>query len=144
MNTEMLRCMPQCSTRNVVLCTSFGAAHPRMKPDRAPPPARLPTHICVTRPQWVNRPVSQVRAPPGGLSRTSGKLWQDYTRTAICFEHKKQYLLIRAPYTRIVVCWHISNIPPMISLSQISCNTSTLYLAAIFVRYCHTTGSWLL
>ena len=26
------------------------------------------------------------------------------------FEHKTQYLLIRAPYTRIVVCGHISNI----------------------------------
>ena len=26
-----------------------------------------------------NRPVSQIRAPPGGLSRTSGKLWQDYS-----------------------------------------------------------------
>ena len=34
------------------------------------------------------------------------------TRTAICFEHKTQYLLIRAPYTHIVVFWHISNIPP--------------------------------
>ena len=33
-------------------------------------------------------------------------------RTAICFEHKTQYLLILAPYTRIVVFWHISNIPP--------------------------------
>ena len=31
------------------------------------------------------------------------------------FEHKKQYVLIHAPYTRIVVFWHISNIPPMIS-----------------------------
>ena len=26
-----------------------------------------------------NRPVSQIRAPPGGLSLTSGKLWQDYS-----------------------------------------------------------------
>ena len=26
-----------------------------------------------------NRPISQIRAPPGGLSRTSGKLWQDYS-----------------------------------------------------------------
>ena len=26
-----------------------------------------------------SRPVSQIRAPPGGLSRTSGKLWQDYS-----------------------------------------------------------------
>ena len=34
------------------------------------------------------------------------------TQTAICFEHKTQYLLIRAPFTRILVFWHISNIPP--------------------------------
>ena len=36
------------------------------------------------------------------------------------------------------------NIPPMISQSQISCNTPTFYIAAIFVKYCYTTGSWLL
>ena len=29
-------------------------------------------------------------------------------------EHKTYYLLIHAPLTRIVVFWHISNIPPMI------------------------------
>ena len=91
----------------------------------------------------VNRPVSQMRAPPGGLSRTSGKLWQS-TWTAICFEHKTQYLLIRAPYTRIVVFWHISKIPTMIGQSQISCNTPTFCIATIFVKYCYTTGSWLL
>ena len=33
-------------------------------------------------------------------------------RTDICFEHKTQYLLIRAPYARTLVFWHISNIPP--------------------------------
>ena len=31
-----------------------------------------------------NRPVSQIRAPPGGLSRTSGKLWQDYVYPVYC------------------------------------------------------------
>ena len=46
----------------------------------------------------------------GGLSRARGKLWQDYSNCYI-FEHKTQYILIRAPYTRIVVFWHISNIP---------------------------------
>ena len=30
------------------------------------------------------------------------------------FKHKTQYLLIHASYTGIVVCWHISNIPPVI------------------------------
>ena len=29
----------------------------------------------------LNRPVSQIRAPLGGLSRTSGKLWQDYSNS---------------------------------------------------------------
>ena len=28
---------------------------------------------------YCNRPVSQIWAPPVGLSRTSGKLWQDYS-----------------------------------------------------------------
>ena len=28
------------------------------------------------------------------------------------FEHKTQYLLIRVPYTCIVLFWHISNMPP--------------------------------
>ena len=82
------------------------------------------------------RPQAACREPVGSYDKT--------TRTAICFEHKTQYLLIRDPYTRFMVFWHISNIPPMISQSQISCNTPTFYIAAIFVKYCYTTGSWLL
>ena len=65
-------------------------------------------------------------------------------RAAICFEHKTLYLLIRAPYTRIAVFWHISIILPMISQSQINRNTPTFCVAAIFVKYCYTTSSWLL
>ena len=76
------------------------------------------------------------REPAGSYDKT--------TRTVISFEHKTQYLLIRAPYTRIVVFWHISNTHPMISQSQSSCNTPTFYITAIFVKYCYTTGSWLL
>ena len=76
------------------------------------------------------------REPAGSYDKT--------TRATICFEHKTQYLLIRALYTRIVVFWHISNIPLIISQSQISCNTPTFCIAAIFVKYCYTTGSWLL
>ena len=38
-----------------------------------------------------------------------------------------------------MVFWHISNIPPMISESQISCNTTTFCIAAIFVKYCYYT-----
>ena len=75
------------------------------------------------------RPQAACREPAGSYDKT--------TRTAICFEHKTQYILIRAPYTRIVVFWHISIIPPMISQSQISCNTPTFYIAAIFVKYCY-------
>ena len=82
------------------------------------------------------RPQAACREPAGSYDKT--------TRTARCFEHKTQYLLIGAPYNRIVVFWHISNIPPMISQSQVSCNTPTFYIAAIFVKYCYTTGSWLL
>ena len=76
--------------------------------------------------------------------REPARIYDKTTRTAICFEHKMQYLLIRAPCTRIVVFWHTSNIPPMISQSQISCYTPTFYIAAIFVKYCYTTDSWLL
>ena len=79
------------------------------------------------------RPQAAYREPAGSCDKT--------TRTAICFEHKTQYLLIHAPYTRIVVFWHISNIPPMISQSQISCDTPTFYIAAVFVKYCYTIGS---
>ena len=66
------------------------------------------------------------REPVGSYDKT--------TRTATCFEHKTQYLLICAPYTCIVVFWHIRNIPPMISQSQISCNTPTFYIAAIYIK----------
>ena len=69
-----------------------------------------------------NRPDSQMWATLGGLREPAGS-YDKTTRTAICFEHKTQYLLIRAPYTRIVVFWHISNIPLMVSQGQISCNT---------------------
>ena len=48
-------------------------------------------------------PQAACREPAGSYDKT--------TRTAICFEHKTQYLLIRAPYTRIVIFSHISDIP---------------------------------
>ena len=50
--------------------------------------------------------------------RESAVSYDKTHRTAICFERKTQYLLIRAQYTRIVVFWHISNIPPMILQSK--------------------------
>ena len=100
------------------LCASFGS------------------HLWIDQSHRYGRHQAACREIAGSYDKT--------TRTAICFEHKTQYLLIRAPYTRIVVFWHISNIPPMISQSQISYNTPTFYIAAIFVKYCYTTGSWLL
>ena len=102
-----------------------------------------PMHLCFARAielidqsHRYGRHQAAGREPAGSYDKT--------TRTAICFEHKTQYPLIRAPYTRIVIFWHISNIPPMISQSQISCDTPTFYIAAIFVKYCYTTGIWLL
>ena len=47
------------------------------------------------------------REPAGSYNRLLDVLY--------VFEHKMQYLLIHAPYTRIVVFWHISNMPPWIS-----------------------------
>ena len=67
--------------------------------------------ILIDQSHRYGRPQAACREPAGSYDKT--------TRTAICFEHKTQYLLIRAPYTRFVVFWHISNIPPMISQSQI-------------------------
>ena len=57
---------------------------------------------------------------------------------------KTQYILIHAPYTPIVVFWNINNMPPSISWSQICCNTPMFCIAAIFLKYCSTTASWLL
>ena len=92
--------------------------------------------VVIDQSHRYGRPQAACREPAGSYDKT--------TQTAICFEHKTQYILISAPYTRIVVFWHISNIPPMVLQSQISCNTPTFYIAAIFVKYCYTTGSWLL
>ena len=60
-----------------------------------------------------NRLVSQMRAPLAACREPAGKIWQ--LCKVLYVEHKMQYLLIRAPYTRIVVFWHIGNVPPMIS-----------------------------
>ena len=73
----------------------------------------------------------------------AGKLWQ-LCKVLYVFEQKTQYLLIHAQFTRIVIFWHIGNAPPMILYSQTSCNTATFCIAAIFVKYCYTTGSVLL
>ena len=42
-----------------------------------------------------------------------------------------------------VVFWRIGNIHPRVSQSQICYYTPMFYIAAIFVKYSYTTGSWL-
>ena len=55
-----------------------------------------------------------MRATLAACREPAGKLWQ-LCKVLYVFEHKTQYLLIHAPFTRIVVFWHIGNVPPMIS-----------------------------
>ena len=62
----------------------------------------------------LKRLVSQMRAPLAVCPEPAGKLWQ-LCKVLYVFEHKTQYILIHAPFTRIVVFWHIGNVPPMIS-----------------------------
>ena len=57
--------------------------------------------IWMDQSQRCRRPQAACQEPAGSYDKT--------TRAAICFEHKTQYLLNRAPYTRIVVFWHIHN-----------------------------------
>ena len=90
-----------------------------------------------------NRVVSQMRAPLVACRKPAGKLWQ-LCKVLYVFEHKTQYLLIHSPFTHIMVFWHIGNIDPMMLYSQICYNTATVCIAAVFVKYCYTTGSGLL
>ena len=84
-----------------------------------------------------------MHVPLAACREPTRKLWQ-LSNVLYVFEHKTQYLLIHAPYTRIVVFWHISNIPLMNSKGQIWFHTAMFCTAAIFMKYCYTTGSWLL
>ena len=70
-----------------------------------------------------------------GLSRTSREVMTTVCKVLYVFEHKVQYLLICAPFTRTVIVWHIGDILPMIC--QICCNTATFCIAAIFLKYCY-------
>ena len=58
------------------------------------------------------------------------------------FEHKTKHILIHASQTRNVAFWHINNLPPRVSLNQICYNPPIFCIAAIFVKYSCTTGSW--
>ena len=54
-----------------------------------------------------------MRMPLVACHEPTGKLWQ-LCKVLYVFEHKMQYILIHAPFTRIVAVWHIGNLPPMI------------------------------
>ena len=89
------------------------------------------------------RRVSQMRSPLAACREPTG----NYNRqldVLYVFEHSPQYILIHAPYTHIAVFRHISNMPLQISWSQLYYNTPMFCIAAIFVKYCSTTVSWLL
>ena len=45
---------------------------------------------------------------------SAGRLWQ-LCKVLYVYEHKTQYILIHAPFNRIMIFWHIGNVPPMIS-----------------------------
>ena len=59
----------------------------------------------------MDRRVSQMRAPFAAY-REQARSYDRLPDNLYVFEHKTQYLLIHVPYTRSVVFWHISNIPP--------------------------------
>ena len=65
-------------------------------------------------PKYSNRLVSHMRATLAVSREPAGKLWQ-LCEVLYVFEQKTQYLLIHAQFTRIVIFWHIGNVPPMIS-----------------------------
>ena len=58
-----------------------------------------------------NRRVSQMRAPIAACREPVGS-YNRLLDMLYVFEHKMQYLLIHAPYTRVVVFWQVSNTPP--------------------------------
>ena len=63
---------------------------------------------------WLNRLVSHTRATLAASREPAGKLWQ-LCQVLYVFEQKTQYLLTHAQFTRILIFWHIVNVPPMIS-----------------------------
>ena len=77
------------------------------------------SHVSKSCPSWhiqwchyntSNRLVSQMQVPLAACRQPAGKLWQ-LCKVLYVFEHKMRYLLIHAPFTPIVVFWHISNMP---------------------------------
>ena len=62
---------------------------------------------CNTRASQMPRPLAACRESAGSYNRLPDVLY--------VFEYKTQYFVIHAPYTRIVVFWHINNISQYIS-----------------------------
>ena len=83
--------------------------------------------------------VSQMRTLPVACREPVGKQ-NRLLKVSYVFGHKTEYILIHAKYTRIVVLWHISNIPPKDFVESICYNSPMFYTAAIFVKYCYTTA----
>ena len=69
-----------------------------------------PTSNCITFQGKIWRLVLQTWAPLAACREPTGKLWQ-LCKVSYVFEHKTQYLLIHAPFTRIVVFWHMITYP---------------------------------
>ena len=55
-----------------------------------------------------------MRATLAASRKPAGKLWQ-LCKVLYVLNKKPQYILIYAQFTRIVIFWHIGNVPPMIS-----------------------------
>ena len=85
-----------------------------------------------------NRRVSQMRAPLAACREPAGSYnGLPYMCYKFFFFYIKRY---------VPALWHfdISVICPHRFRSQIYHNTPMFYIAAIFVKYCYTTASWLL
>ena len=63
-----------------------------------------------------------------------------YVEVLCVFEHNTSYILIHAPYTRIVVFCHISNIPLTTSYNQICYNPPMFCAAAVFLKCYSAVG----
>ena len=80
----------------------------------------------------MQAPLAARRERAGFQTRPSSVLY--------VFEHKTKNILIHAPHTRTVAFWHISNVLPRISWSEIWNITFILYQAAIVVLHYFTSG----
>ena len=78
----------------------------------------------------ANRLVSQMRATLAASREPAGKLWQ-LCKVLYVFEQKTQYILIHAQFTRIVICWHIGNVPQWFRRVKLLLYSHVLYSSNI-------------